>query len=178
MKTITAQFGGMKRLFHYTRLSRLESILSDGEIKLATSNVLPPEKAVVWFSYRQEWEPTATPVMVGFDGTLVDLTFDELTQRDTPARIEIDPLAAPLTWRAWRKTSGVNRRVAKALQITAMAKDSNSADWRMSFEPVRSEHWRAIEIFVGGRWSQFEGTSMTRPADAKTGSENILNIYA
>jgi hypothetical protein len=151
--TTTTDTGSLKKLFHYTIVSRLVKILEAGEIKPADLYVDRTEKPVAWFSFRQDWEPTATP---GYEenGTLRQITFSELVEIETPARIEIDPRAAPLDWRAWRKLSGVRSKVVKRLEEVGLRKRASVSDWRMSFEPVRQKdgHWLAIEVFVGGQW--------------------------
>jgi len=147
----------VKRLFHYTRIGNLKKILADGKIIQAGTFVEPPEMPVVWFSYRQDWEPTATPGLIDeASGTRRSLTFEEFAYRETPARIEIDPQAAPLDWRAWRKSSGVKARMVKALEESALRQDADTADWRMSFDPVPLDHWRAVEVFIDGQWCDFE----------------------
>ena len=147
----------MKRLFHYTRLSNLRKILADRKIIQADTFVKPPEMPVVWFSYRQDWEPTATPGLIdATSGTRRSLTFEEFASRETPARIEIDPQAAPLNWRAWRKSSGVKSRTVKALEESALRQDADTADWRVSFEPVSSKNWFTVEVYVDGEWIEME----------------------
>ncbi|MGH3626908.1 MAG: hypothetical protein ACRET2_02630 [Steroidobacteraceae bacterium] len=47
--------------WHYTVGKHAENIRRDGFIRPATLHVRPPEKPIVWFSTRQDWEPTATP---------------------------------------------------------------------------------------------------------------------
>jgi hypothetical protein len=156
----------MKRLFHYPTYTRLHGILAAQEIKAANLYVQPPEKPVVWFSFRLDWEPTATPM----DKTRPShqLTFDELAQIDTPARIEINLLAAPLDWRAWRKLSGVKSKMVKALEEYALRRNASMADWRMSFEPARvaDGNWVAIELFVQGEWRDIDDV-VRKPATVK-----------
>ncbi len=171
MDATTIQTEGVKRLFHYTRITCLENIFQEKEIKPATLGVEPPEKPVVWCSFRQDWEPTATPAIKEHGGPRRQLTFDEFAKLETPARIEIDPRAAPLNWRAWRKLSGVKARIARSLEEVALRQDANIADWRMSFEPVRVKdgHWLAIELFVQGKWRDFEEVygRTARPSGSK-----------
>lgn len=140
----------MKRLFHYTRAGKIQTIISDAEIKVASKYVDSTEKPVAWFSYRQDWEPTATPMHK--DRPLDHLSFEEFAELETPVRIEIDPQAAPLDWRTWRKLSGVKSRMAKTLEEIALRQNASVTDWRMSFEPVKIEHWLAIEFFINGQW--------------------------
>jgi len=142
---------GQIRLFHYTTFSRLLKILTDESISPANLHVAPPERPVVWFSRRLDWEPTATPALIT-NGQHQSLTFADLTQIDTPSRIEVNQHAAPLDWRSWRKTSGVTSRTVKGLEKSALRLNASVADWRMSFEPVTVEKWLDIELFIGGQW--------------------------
>src|SRR5262249_48146143 len=141
-----------RRLFHYTTKSRLIKIFETLEIRPTAIGVPKYEKPVVWLTYRQHWEPTATPMYPG--RPLYQLTFEELCKLDTPMRIEIDPRAAPLDWPKWCNLSGVDRPVAAALKSVAEKKGARVDDWRMSFDPVRSadENWLAVEEFADGQW--------------------------
>lgn len=139
------------RLFHYTIVSLLKKILDSKQIAVATIGVPVEERPVVWFSARQDWEPTATPSWNGRQ-----ITFEELCKIETPARIEINPQAAPLNWKAWRTQSGVKARMAWGLEVTAIRLHSSVAEWRMSFDPVGEKDWLAIEIFLGGVWTSLE----------------------
>jgi hypothetical protein len=145
----------MKRLFHYTRASHLQDILEDKAIRPSTIGLDHDEKPAVWCTFRQEWEPTATPAMKIAGGSRV-LTFQELTQVDTPVRIEVDPVGVKLDWQTWRRLSGVKSGVARRLERSAQDKKSYSADWRMSFAPIEMRHWLCIELFVDGQWRAYE----------------------
>jgi len=143
------------RLFHYTRASNLIKILLDQEIKQATALVDASEKPAAWFSYRQDWEPSATPGYQPNDapaGTRRDSSFEEMQQIDTPARIQITPAGAPVNWRQWRKQSGVKHKIFKALEKRNLEIGASVDDWQASFEPVKSNDWLAIEVFVRGEW--------------------------
>ena len=153
MKTTTISTATGRRLFHYTIVSRLLNIVIEGEIKPATLFVDRAEKPVVWFSFRQDWEPTATPAYEK-NGTVRQITFAELVEIESPARIEIDPAAAPLDWRAWRQLAGVRSKIIKGLEAVALRQRASPSDWRMSFVPVRRKdgHWLAVEIFSESHW--------------------------
>ena len=122
---IEGQRQTVKRLFHYTTESRLRSILEARVINLATLYVRDGVKPVAWFSYRQDWEQTATPALIE-NGISKQLTFGELVEIESPARIEIDPQAAPLDWREYRKQSGERSRDLKALESVAIHQGASS----------------------------------------------------
>ena len=140
------------RLFHYTRATNLVGILSSNIIKQATIGWQESEKPAVWFSFEPHWEPTASPGLLDQIGNVRTLSFEELTMRDTPARIEIDPAAAPYDWGAFVKLSGTRRKVAVGLARSSRLAGGDPARWKVSFEPVHSTHWWAVEMFEGGKW--------------------------
>ena len=137
------------RLFHYTRIGNLIRIIADNQIKLATLYVERGERAVVWCSLRQDWEPTATP---GIPGQSRLPSFEEFSKIETPARIEVAPDAASVNWWTWRKTSGVRSKIVRALEDQALRVNAKTSDWRMSFEPIGRKDWLAMELFVDGEW--------------------------
>ena len=79
MKTTTIRTDSVRRLFHYTVLSRFLKIVIEEAIKPATLFIDRDEKPVVWFSFRQDWEPTATP---GYEenGKVRQIAFSELAK--------------------------------------------------------------------------------------------------
>lgn len=142
-----------KRLFHYTRANNLKHILQDRSIKTTNTLIGKNEVPTVWFSYRQDWEPTATPRLSGAPlGHW--MSFNEFAKIETPVPIEVNPSYAPMKWPVWRKLSGVKAKTARDLESSAIRMKANVADWRMSFKPVTCESgaWRAIELFVGEHW--------------------------
>ena len=50
----------LKVAWHYTTLENATLIEADGRLRPATARLVPGERAVIWFSLSQEWEPTAT----------------------------------------------------------------------------------------------------------------------
>jgi hypothetical protein len=150
------------KLYHYTTLSRALQIVIDGQIKQATAGVPKDEKPVVWFSFRQDWEPTATPAF-GPYGQKCNPSFDHLVEFETPCRFEIDPATAPLNWRQWRKESGVKSKMVKSLEAASLRMDSNVADYRMTFDPVPENKWLALEIYLGGKWQALTEDALKHP---------------
>lgn len=53
-----------RRLWHYTIGQRIDSIIEDGMIKLATAFVPQNERPVVWCSFSPKWEETANKTYV------------------------------------------------------------------------------------------------------------------
>jgi hypothetical protein len=155
-----------RRLFHYTTATRFKAIIADQKIKPATAGVPENEKPTTWFSFRQDWEPTATPLIGNqHPGRLRRPTFRELAELDTPFRIEIDPATAPLDWPAWREASGVYPDTARALKRAAKKQKADVSDWRMSFEPVKWKDFVAIEAYVDGQWRDLAEVMAVSPAN-------------
>ncbi len=140
------------RLFHYTVGTRLSDILCDGEIRPATAGVPDGERPAVWLTYFPDWEPTATKAhLIG--GVRVPGTRESNAHMGGfLARIEVDPAGAPVEWSDFVRLSGIAPKVAAAIVGTAAAQGSCAGDWRMNFDPIRSERWVAIEIWTGLAW--------------------------
>lgn len=133
----------MPRLFHYTTASSLVRILDARTIK-PSGVFMPGEVPVVWCSFREPWEPSAS-----FHPAV---TFEDLADIDTPCRIEIDPAAAPFDWAVWREAANVGWRTRRRLKRAAKRAGANIADWRMSVEPIGVDDWICVECFVDGAW--------------------------
>ena len=146
----------MKRLFHYTTASRAVKIMAAQQINVAIIGVSDGERPVVWASFHPNWEPTATPALGGPNGERDNLTFADLPAIDTPIRFEVRHESAPLDWRTWLKTSGVDRRHAKSLELVAIRQGATTDDWRMSFAPIVQKDWIAIESFSWNQWMPIE----------------------
>jgi hypothetical protein len=146
---------GANRLFHYTTARHIHSIFVDQEIRPATAGVPPNERPVVWFSFRQDWEPTATPLVGNPQVGFRRCTLSELESTDTPFRIKVEPSIAAVDWAAWKRKSGVHPKEARKLKAAAEAQDSNVDDYRMSFEPVAFDSWVSVEFYLDGEWQDW-----------------------
>lgn len=93
-----------RRLFHYTTGECFINILADGQIKLATERITKDEKPVVWFSFNQDWEPTANKMTADITNThFKTLTKEETARRGKGLiRIEIKSELAPYTWQDYK----------------------------------------------------------------------------
>lgn len=155
-----------RRLFHYTTASNFAKILADRAIKPTALLLEQREKPAVWFSYHPQWEPTATPA---FEGELLS-SLEEIATVDTPVRIEVPESSAPLTWRWWRKRSGVRPRIATALENSAIKQKASVHQWRVSFDPVADDSWIAVELYHDGVWRQVRHNGQARYAWRKMAS--------
>ena len=140
-------------VWHYTVGEHLTKILTDGEIRPATTMVAVGEKPAVWFSLRDDWEPTANKLIQHPDGS-VELGTKETTHENGGglARIGVAPETAPHDWQAFKRLSGVKPKVASALYNAAIADGASPRDWRVSFSSVPISEWLAIEVWDGENW--------------------------
>jgi hypothetical protein len=105
-------------VWHYTVGVHLPSIVSDGEIRVATAFVSDHELPVVWCSTNPHWEQTANKAFQKSDGTVRCLSREETeTLGRGLARIQIKPRAAPYTWKDFVARSGISKKLARAFPI-------------------------------------------------------------
>ena len=153
------------RFWHYTKGCHLPQILESEVIRVADILLDPRERPVVWFSPHPLWEPTVTSLWA-------DLPIEEIAVRAGGlVRIEVRAEAAPVSWRSWRKHSGVSWKTATRLGDTARKQGANPNGWRVSYQPVTSEMWLAVETWNNGVWQPLPQGAQT-PARARRGSSD------
>lgn len=139
------------RIFHYTIGERLASIMKNG-IRLATAYVPVEVRPVVWFSTAPVWETTANK------GAMIDGEYRTLTRDETRAlggglvRVEVAPEVAPYKWKDYCTLSGDTEESLKGLKRTARHQGSDPRNWRVSFEPVPTDRFLAVEVWENSRW--------------------------
>ena len=157
------------RVWHYTIAARLASILADRMIRLESITVAasgdreadhvdrgPGWRPAVWGTLNSVFEPTAVKAIVDSEGWYVrNLTPEEMPDRCDLARIEVEPSALPHNWTAYRRLSGLTASGASLLAEVAKLHGSNLWEWRASFEPVRDDHWIAVEVEKNGVWTPY-----------------------
>jgi hypothetical protein len=143
------------RLFHYTVRILLPEIETTGAIVPATAGVPGGERPIVWCSLNQEWEETANKTLTSTVGQVWSLTKQETHEIAGLARIEVDPKACPLDWESFKATSGIDPKAAQSLHWTAVQSQSQTSEWRGSYEPIGREHWVCIEVYDGEKWQPY-----------------------
>ena len=151
----------MKRLFHYSKACHLNSICSEGVIRLATAGVIY-DRPAAWFSTREDYEPTAC---IGrfVRGQLKPMSRDEMAAIPpfNPVRIEVKPEFCPFDWEAFKQLSGISPKLARALEIIARQQKANPKDWYASFVPIGVESWLAISYYFKGAWREVSADAET-----------------
>ena len=150
MKTMTR--GKPEVLWHYTKGMCMPSILREGQIRVASGQCEPNERPAVWFSANQVWEPTV--YMIGFvNGRQQIITRDEMCDLVGGLfRIGVRPDVAPHNWDDFRRLSGVSAGMASHLKKVGYEVGARISEWFVTFDPVPSEKWVAVESWNGRAW--------------------------
>ena len=136
-------------LWHYTVAARLRQILASGVIRRAAAGLRKGERAGVWFSLRDTWEPTATKWLRGHDGQFRPATMEEMWARGL-ARIGVDPVAVRTTWAQHRRFGGLPWPDGDAVERNARQQGADPDSWRVSYRDVPRSAWRRVEISTDG----------------------------
>lgn len=102
---------------------------------------------MVWFSSRQDWEPSASKGIIE-NGQNRTLTFAEMVSVGI-ARIGVFQSAAPFNWQQICKRANIKR--AKILEQAGIAMGSNPACWYGVLKPVRDTKWVCVQVY-DGQW--------------------------
>ncbi len=147
MTTETTNAEGVAMLWYYTTAKELNDILGAGELR---PEAIAREKAAVWFSTNQDWEPIANMPRRESAGRLSkDQTY---VLGGGLARIGVDLATAPHDWKAFKQLSGIAPKTAKEVYNAAVQAGSRPGHWHASFEAVARSKWLAIEILDGEVW--------------------------
>src|SRR4051812_17658 len=134
-----------KRLYHFTALAHLGSILNEGQIRVTESNcsryVTHAGPDVVWL--------TDDPVAEHHGWT------KGCPVNKTAARITVDfPWEEPEPWRAFAQRHRVPRDVR-----TALASAGDDRRWWVLERPISRREWVAVEVWTGTRFQPLKGAA-------------------
>src|SRR5438105_9367520 len=126
-------------LWHYTTGHNLVRIIEAGKILLAPTLMPTTQRSAVWFSFRTDWEPTANQILVR-DGWVRRASLKEMVQENGfLARLGVRPSTASVDWDAYKKESGVSRKMAEALDAAGRTYGADPKHWHVSFDAVPIE---------------------------------------
>lgn len=164
-------------VWHYTTGDCLESILADGEIRVAfegvdgenfdasaleelgrrglstpTARVGMTEKPAVWFSTRITFEPTALKgIVVG--GGRRSATLDEMERlAGGLVRIGVRADLVRVGWAFHTKRGGLSRKTALSLVRAAKGVGADPSDWRVHYGPVPRSMWSRVQVWRAPAW--------------------------
>lgn len=142
-------------VWHYTTGPKIESIFRDFAILTEdeTTGIIPGLPGGVWFSRRQDHEPTAVKAAQMLDGSIRQLSFGEMVEAVGAWRIGVDA-ASPflLTWAQFSKRCTCDRRVLRGLVRAADDQGSDARTFLVSLRRVSLEECLAVEEYEGGQW--------------------------
>jgi hypothetical protein len=155
-------------VWHYTWGHKWPYIQRDGLILLADGKLGPRERPAVWFSTREDFEPTAVK-RYGVDryGDWHEVTFEQALELCNGAyRIGVDRDELKLiSWLEYLKTSNVSREDAKTMRVNAIKWKAAPSDWWASYRPVPRRYWRAVEKrSEDGSWHSIDVKSISTEA--------------
>jgi hypothetical protein len=141
-----------RRWFHYSKGFHLGAILRDGRLRPATAGVVPPERPAVWFSCREDCEPTALMGKITEDGALHVYSIAEMVAAVGPlTRFEVDAKTATYSWVEHLRRGRIDRQMAQALVDASREQGAEPAEWRLTYRNVPLKHVRAIEWSEDGQ---------------------------
>jgi hypothetical protein len=131
-------------LWHYTTFDRFRGILADGAIRPTGALIAPGERAAVWFTSRDSWEPTATKWHATEQRPA---TLREMCEGcGGLVRIGVDVATAPVGWREHARRF-LNVKHARSLEIAGRVAGSDPLAWYVSYTAVPSALWIAVEVW-------------------------------
>jgi hypothetical protein len=144
----------INRLWHYTLGTTLLRIVADKRIRRARVGLAKGERPAVWFTRRNEWEPTATKGLMSAKTGEVTMATREVMEEAGGAliRIEVPATVGRHTWADHRRVGQVDPRIADALEKDATERGSDPAEWRVSYHDVPWTAILSIEALVGDEW--------------------------
>lgn len=148
---MVAKNKAQRRLWHYTVGTKLLPILTTGRIKRASARLMRPERAAVWFSIHQSWEPTATKILRNANGAEHKMTIEEMVMyTGVLVRLQVPPTVAPYDWAHHRRHGRVDTRIADGLEVVARKDGADPSEWRLSYKDVSLHSVTSIEASRDG----------------------------
>lgn len=150
-----------KYTYHYTTVQKGEQIFKSSQINPTDTNVPINETPIVWFSSRQDWEPTANKGMINEMGCYVSLDkWETYTFGGGLIRFGVDPdILVPFP--KIGRLSNMTKSEEKRLIRSGKQMGSNHTDWFGTNEPVKKdkwlviEYWKSGETLESGKWERF-----------------------
>jgi hypothetical protein len=150
-------------VWHYTYGPTIERILREGclmpgELPDDRPDIYKREKAVVWFSANQDWEPTSVkPAQDVATGEIIELTTRTEHQEFWGCyRIGVDPkILKP--WMRIQKVARIHPLLVRGLEYVGREAGANPDDWWGTVFPVYFYHWKKVQVLSGDQWEDLRG---------------------
>lgn len=124
--------------WHYTTGTKVVEIVKDGFLKPSSVHVDPPEHPILWFSIREDFEPTASKAVVVERGALPrTLSVVEGVRSGRGLYRFGVGTSRLIPWLILRKRARMPKRIAKGLVAAGRKLGSNPNHWFGSLKPIR-----------------------------------------
>jgi len=136
-------------VFHYTYGHKLSSILASGGL-MPTGVTLPSqERKALWYSARQDFEPTALkPVVHPGSGVPIQVPFEELHELAGAYRFTADSTALRLKgWPSCCRDLGIMPTDAAKMVAEGIRLGASPTDW------FATTHWRSLSLHRFQAWN-------------------------
>ncbi|MCW7753325.1 hypothetical protein OOT00_04910 [Desulfobotulus sp. H1] len=134
-------------VYHYTTGKALGDILQAACIRTSPSFSHSMEKAVVWCSVREDWEPSAACIHALPDGRVVRRSREEIRRAEGGlGRIRIASGARLFTWEQYKRISKISNRHLRILSRFAEDCGADTRQWRVCFNPIPAALWETVEM--------------------------------
>lgn len=146
-----------KYCWHYTTGEKFKAIVDSGYIyedNKVTSVHIQGMVGAVWFTTRQDWEPTANKAIVYHDGSMRSLSKKETcTHGGGLVRFGVSKDMGSLkSWHQWKLQCSCNKKILKKMGRHARRQGSDTSTYRAFFGDLPREMWEAIDVYEDGKW--------------------------
>ena len=147
-----------KIIWHYTHIEALDSILSDGLLKVSQADKKMVKTATpsLWFSSNQVWEPTATKHVLDKVGDRFALTVEQQYKMFGLARIGVNYNESYYTWAKYRHYSGLTNAMLDGMEEVGIEMGATPKDWFCSLKNITEEKWVNVQLWDGTKWVEVE----------------------
>ena len=145
-------------VWHYTTMSKLDSILMDQQLRPSTVGLIEDESPILWFSTNEQWEETANK-LAQIKGRATTLTQRETFEKfGGLLRFGIKANHPKLVaWPEIGNQAGTPAALQRSLEQTAIAKGSKPEEWLGILSPLRMDQIEVVQIMMDyGEWFEIE----------------------
>lgn len=151
-----------QEVFHYAPLLYLPRILRSGYLQPSNAGATK-ERPLLWFSTRQDWEPTATKAIWHPKEGFKQLTFAQQAETFGCIRFALPAEDKRLMhWADACKMAGIPAESQAALELLGRRRGADPAHWLAVHEAVMLSEVE-IDIWQETHWERTKGRSVPVP---------------
>lgn len=135
--------------WHYTTGEKFRLIIACGELRpMAESS---QDRAILWFSLNQQWEPTASKMRKNADGSLTPLTREQAYQLGNGLVRFGFPSARCIPWWMLGKKARIPFQTRVRLEYVGRKLGADPQEWCGVTHPISVDRL-IIEVFKKNEW--------------------------